>query len=83
VDKSATYVSTASNANPLVFSYTIASGDTTTTGITATTTALSLIATLLTLVCMIASFVIMIYLCYRLEGLQSSYQTIYPWWYSA
>jgi hypothetical protein len=46
---SATYVSTASNANTLVFSYTIASGDTTTTG---------------TLVCMIASFVIMIYLCY-------------------
>ncbi len=42
VDKSATYVSTASNANTLVFSYTIASGDTTTTGITATTTALSL-----------------------------------------
>jgi hypothetical protein len=42
VNKSATYVSTASNANTLVFSYTIASGDMTTTGITATTTALSL-----------------------------------------
>jgi hypothetical protein len=42
VNKSAAYVSTASNANTLVFSYTIASGDTTTTGITATTTALSL-----------------------------------------
>jgi hypothetical protein len=42
VNKSATYVSTASNANILVFSYTIASGDMTTTGITATTTALSL-----------------------------------------
>jgi hypothetical protein len=42
LDKSATYVSTASNANTLVFSYTIASGDMTTTGITATTTALSL-----------------------------------------
>jgi hypothetical protein len=32
VNKSATYVSTASNANILVFSYTIASGDTATTG---------------------------------------------------
>ena len=42
VNKSAAYVSTASNANTLVFSYTIASGDIATTGITATTTALSL-----------------------------------------
>jgi hypothetical protein len=42
VNKSATYVSTASNTNTLVFSYTVASGDTTTTGISATTTALSL-----------------------------------------
>jgi hypothetical protein len=33
VNKSATYVSTASNANILVFSYTIASGDMTTTGL--------------------------------------------------
>ena len=43
VNKSATYVSTASNANILVFSYTIASGDTATTGITATTTASTMI----------------------------------------
>jgi hypothetical protein len=39
VNKSTAYVSTASNTNTLVFSYTIASGDMTTTGITATTAA--------------------------------------------